>query len=142
MTVERAIGQLRSAEQRWTSALTQHRLAPPDAGYARRLRDLADACEQQHVAYQYAAGQGLGWDPPPTAAVLTLPHELDPSSGRRGPPELWARFDVAADDLRTALAGISLAAIARAFGELSNAARDLAQQLDAAAAASQARGST
>ncbi len=136
MTVERAIDQLRTAEQRWTIALSQHRLAPPDDGYPRRLRDLADACEQQHVAFEYAAAQGLGWNPPPAAAVLTLPHELDPSRGRRGPRELWTRFDLAADDLRHALAGISLAAIARAFGELSSVARDLAEQL--AAAASQA----
>ena len=130
MSVERAVGQLRSAEQRWSAALVQHRLAPPDAGYARRLRDLADACEQQQVAYQYAATQGLGWDPPPAAAVLNVPHELDPGSGRRGPRELWKRFDTAVEDLRTALAGISLAAIGRGFGELSLAARDLAQEVE------------
>ena len=44
--------------------------------------------------------------------------------------ELWQRFDTALDDLRTALAGISLAAIGRGFGELSLAARDLAQTVD------------
>ncbi len=138
MTVERAIGQLRTAEQRWNSALARHRLAPPDAGYARRLRDLADACEQQQVAYQYAAQQGLGWDPPPAASVLKVPHELDPSSGRRGPRELWERFDAAVQDLCDALAGISLAAIARAFGELSLAARELAQTDDATIGAADA----
>jgi len=126
----RAGARPRSAEQRWTAALVQHRIAPPDAGYARRLRDLADACEQQQVAYEYAATQDLGWDPPPVAAALNVPHELRTNSGRRGPRELWQRFDTAVDDLRTALAGISLAAIGRGFGELSLAARDLAQTVD------------
>jgi hypothetical protein len=129
MSVERAMDQLRNADRRWGSALAQHRLAPPDAGYPRRLRDLADACEQEQIAYEYASRQGLAWDPPASAAVLTLPHELAPNSGRRGPAELWQRFDLAADDLRSALGGISLAAIGRAFAELSFAARELAQAI-------------
>jgi hypothetical protein len=125
MSVERAVTQLRAAENRWGQALKQHRLAPPDDEFARRLRDFADACEQQQAAYSYAANAGLAWDPLPPASARRPPAELLPDSGRRGPTELWKRFDQAIEDLSKALEGISLAAIARVFGELSQAARHL-----------------
>jgi hypothetical protein len=125
MSAERAVTQLRAAETRWTSALRQHRLAPPDEGFSRRLRDFADACEQQQTAYAYAAQAGLGWDPLPPASERRPPAELLPDSGRRGPAELWARFDDAIEQLNTALQGISLQAIARVFGELADVARQL-----------------
>jgi hypothetical protein len=125
MSAERAITQLRAAETRWSSALRQHRLAPPDADFSRRLRDFADACEQQQAAYAYAAQAGLGWDPLPPAAARRPPHELTPESGRRGPEELWEQFDETIDRLNVALQGVSLQAIARVFGELSDIARQL-----------------
>jgi hypothetical protein len=124
MTLERAMSQLRLAEGSWQHALKQHRTAPPDAGYSRRLRELADACEQQQIAYDYGASQGLGWTPLPPAK-RPAPHELTPESGRPGPPELWQEFDQAIEDLSRALEGISIPAIARAFGEISRAARAL-----------------
>ena len=124
MTLDRAMTQLRVAEASWQNALKQHRMAPPDAGYSRRLRKLADACEQQEIAYDYAAKQGLGWNPLPPAK-RPAPHELSPESGRPGPPELWQEFDQAIEDLSRAFEGISVAAIARAFGEISRIARAL-----------------
>jgi len=133
-SVNEAISQLRVAEHSWNTALAQHRLAPPDAGYARRLRDLADACEQQQIAYGSAAAAGLGWTPLPPAKRRTPPHELRPDSGRRGPAGLWEKFDLAIDDLGRALEGISLPAIARAFGELSETARALSKTVDQAEA--------
>jgi hypothetical protein len=130
MSVERAMNQMRAAEGRWDAALRQHRLAPPDDRFSRRLRDFADACEQQQAAYGYAVTQGLGWTPLPPASARPLPHELSPDSGRRGPGELWERLDQANIDLNRALEGVSLQAIARAFGELS----EIAHQLSAAVA--------
>jgi len=47
---------------------------------------------------------------------------LRPGTGRRGPAELWARFDRAVASLNTAITGSSAAAVADAFGELSEAA--------------------
>lgn len=58
----------------------------------------------------------LGRPPPP---------ELRADSGRRGPTELWETFDVAWEDLSKALEGISLPAVARAFGELATIARQM-----------------
>ena len=57
---------------------------------------------------------------------------------RRGPAELWERFDATVADLGEALEGVALSAIARAFGELSDVARGLAaeiERLDSRAAA-------
>ena len=140
MSAERAITQLRASEGRWTSALREHRLAPPDADFSRRLRDFADACEQQQAAFSYAAQAGLGWDPLPPATARRPPHELTPESGRRGPQELWEQFDETIDRLNVALQGVSLQAIARVFGELSEIARQLSVAVAGEdAAASRAR---
>ena len=60
------------------------------------------------------------------AARRPAPPELRPDSGRRGPSELWAKFDTDWEDLGKALEGISLPAVARAFGELATVLRQLA----------------
>ena len=53
------------AEGRWQTAIEEHAQPPPDAGYARRLRALADAAAQEQAAYRYAQEQGFGWRPGP-----------------------------------------------------------------------------
>jgi hypothetical protein len=138
VTLDRAMNQLRIAERSWQTALRQHVTAPPDPGYPRRLRDLADACEEQQIAYDYAARQGLGWTPLPPAE-RPAPHELTPASGRPGPPELWTEFDQALEDLSRAFEGISIPAIARAFGEISLAARALSAAIAAGRGSASAR---
>jgi len=127
MSVDNAVTELRIAQDRWESALRAHLLAPPDAGYARRLRNFAQACEQQQTAYAHAAAAGLAWTPAPASETPEAPPELSPDSGRRGPPELWARFDSAIEDFGRALEGISLASISHAFGELGEITRALAR---------------
>jgi hypothetical protein len=124
MSVERAINNMNAADHTFRSALREHRVAPPDADFSRRLKKFADACESQQIACDYAAQEGLGWEPMP-AAKRPAPPELRPDSGRRGPAALWAQFDLAFEDLGTALEGISLPAIARAFGELATVSRQL-----------------
>lgn len=140
MSVDNAITELRIAEDRWNSALRDHRLAPPDAGYSRRLRNFAEACEQQQTAYAHAAAAGLAWAPLSASEVLEPPPELSADSGRRGPPELWARFDTAMEEFRSALTGISLISISHAFSELAEIARALSRAVaeeDAGAAINQ-----
>ena len=62
---------------------------------------------------------------------MQLSHELRPGArSRRGPAELWERFDAAVADLGEALEGVALSAIARAFGELSDVARELAGEIE------------
>ena len=62
----------------------------------------------------------------PGAEDAEPPYELRPGTGRRGPEELWARFDAAVDLLNHAIAGTSAADVAEAFGAISAVAASLA----------------
>ena len=62
-----------------------HKLAPPDAGFAPRLRALAEAAASEQVAWEHAHAAGLLWRPVPGAESAEPPYELRPGTGRRGP---------------------------------------------------------
>ena len=133
---------VRQAGNNWAQALRAHIMAPPDAGFAGRLRSLADAAASEQVAWEYAHGAGLQWRPVVGAETAQPPYELRPGTGRRGPPELWQRFDAAVAGLNRAITGTDAATVADAFGELSEAASELAEAVageDAAALQAPAR---
>jgi hypothetical protein len=134
-----ALEQVQLADERWGEALEASTEAPPDEGFARRVRAIANAAEQEAAALRHADQLGLAHRPHPGARNMQLSHELRPGArSRRGPAELWERFDAAVADLGEALEGVALSAIARAFGELSDVARELAgeiERLDARAGA-------
>ena len=134
-----ALEQVQLADQRWGDALDASVEAPPDDGFAQRVRAIANAAEQEAAALRHADMLGLAHRPHPGARNMQLSHELRPGArSRRGPVELWERFDDAVADLGEALEGVALSAIARAFGELSDVARELAteiERLDSRAAA-------
>jgi hypothetical protein len=126
-----AVEQVQLADERWGDALAASEDAPPDDDFARRVRSIANAAEQEAAALRYADRVGLGHRPHPGASGMQLSHELRPGARwRRGPPELWGRFDTAVAHLGDALEGVALSAIARAFGELSEVARDLADEIE------------
>ena len=134
-----ALEQVQLADQRWGDALEASVEAPPDEGFAQRVRAIANAAEQEAAALRHADMLGLAHRPHPGARNMQLSHELRPGArSRRGPVELWERFDAAVADLGEGLEGVALSAIARAFGELSDVARELAgeiERLDSRAAA-------
>jgi hypothetical protein len=129
VSVERAQEQLELAEGRWEDAVRGHAQPPPDAGFVRRLRALADAAAQEQAAYSYAADEGFGWRPGP---AWLPPRELRPAPWRDSlaPAEIWERFDDAIEALSRARTGLSVAAISRAFGELAAAAWELADAVE------------
>jgi hypothetical protein len=129
VSVERAKEQLELAEGRWKSAIGEHAQPPPDAGFARRLRALADAAAQERAAYRYAADEGFGWRPGP---AWLPPRELRPAPWRESlaTGEAWERFDFAVEGLSRARTGLSVTAISQAFRELSTAAFELADAVD------------
>jgi hypothetical protein len=133
---------VRQAGNDWADAMRAHKLAPPDAGFAPRLRALAAAAAREQVAWEHAHAAGLLWRPVPGAERAQPPYELRPGTGRRGPEALWQRFDAAVAGLNNAITGSDAAAVADAFGELSEAARELADVVGGqdAAATEQARG--
>jgi hypothetical protein len=131
MSLEAAIDRLRLAEADWTDALDAHLYAEPNPEFAQRLRVMADAAQRQQAAFEYAANERLAWDPlPHEPEGRPAPHELSPDSGRVGPPELWERFDQAFVAWDRSLEQTSIAEIAREFGELAAAARELADAVD------------
>ena len=118
-----------SAQQSWGEALAAHRLAPADAGFSARLAALASAASREAGACRAAAEAGFAW-PPHRAADSGPPYELRPESGRRGPPELWLRFDDAAGALSRAATGSDLLAVAKAYDHLANVAVELAAAVE------------
>jgi hypothetical protein len=133
---------VRRASDGWAEAMRAHKLAPPDPGFAQRLRNLADAAADEQVAWEHAHAAGLLWRPVPGAESASPPYELRPGTGRRGPAALWDRFDRAVATLNHAITGSSAAAVADAFGEFAEAAGALATAVareDEAAIASRSR---
>ena len=122
---------VRQASDGWAEAMRAHKLAPPDAGFSDRLRNLAEAAESESVAWEHAHAAGLQWRPVPGAENAAPPYELRPGTGRRGPGELWARFDATVAALNRAITGSSAAEVADAFGDLGAAAGVLADAVAA-----------
>lgn len=118
---------VRHAGNSWAKAMRAHKLAPPDSGFASRLKALAEAAASEQVAWEHAHAAGLLWRPIPGAEGAEPPYELRPGTGRRGPSPLWSRFDVAVAALNRAITGSDAATVAEAFGELAEAAEDLAE---------------
>ena len=116
----RAQAAFRAAQARWREALEAHQLAPPDAGFGARLAALSEAASAE------AEAAGFGW-PPHRATGSAPPYELRPDSRRRGPEELWRRFDAAAADLSRVAGGTDILAVGDAYAELGEAAGELAQ---------------
>jgi hypothetical protein len=118
---------VRQASNDWAEAMRAHKLAPPDLGFASRLAALAEAAATEQVAWEHAHAAGLIWRPIPGAEGTEPPYELRAGTGRRGPRELWDRFDSSVATLNEAISGPDAAAVADAFGEMSEAARALAE---------------
>jgi hypothetical protein len=117
---------VRLAADDWAAAMRAHKLAPPDLGFAQRLRGLAEAAANEQVAWEYAHSVGLQWRPVPGAENSAPPYELRAGTGRRGPQALWERFDGAVAALNRAISGADAATVADAFGEFAETAGALA----------------
>jgi hypothetical protein len=131
MDPEAAREEFRRAARRWRDALLVSVEAPPDAGFPRRVREIATAANQQSAAFELLATQRLGWKPRPGAQAMELSYELRPGApSRPGSEELWERFDDAVRALGDAYEGISLPEIARAFAALAKIGHEIADELE------------
>ena len=120
------------ARTSWSSAMRAHEQAPPDPGFRDRLRSLAQAAAAMGDAHGRALQAGLAWRPVADSERARPPYELRPGTGRRGPDELWTRFDAAVRQLNQAGAGDNLADIVGAYAAVAQAASQLADALQAA----------
>ena len=124
-----AWGAVREAQSAWAGAMRSHELAPPDAGFRDRLRALSKAADAMRATHARALEAGLAWSPVEGSERARPPYELRPGTGRRGPAELWTRFDAAVERLNQAGAGASLADLVAAYAGLAEAAEALADAL-------------
>jgi hypothetical protein len=122
----------RSAQEAWAGAMRTHALAPPDTGFRDRLRSLADAASAMRDAHARALESGLAWRPIKDSEHARPPYELRPGTSRRGPDELWTRFDEAVAQLNEAGARDNLADVVAGYAAVSETARALADALEAA----------
>ena len=76
---------VRQAGNDWAEAMRAHKLAPPDAGFAARLRALSDAAGREQVAWEHAHAAGLMWRPIPGAENAEPPYELRAGDGAPRP---------------------------------------------------------
>jgi hypothetical protein len=118
------------ASSGWALAMRAHVVAPPDGGFAGRLRSLSQAAATEQLAWERADAAGMMWRPVPGAETAEPPYELRAGTGRRGPEELWTRFDRSVTTLNRAITGSSAVAVADAFGVMSDAAADLADAVE------------
>ena len=120
------------ARASWSGAMRAHEQAPPDPGFRDRLRTLAQAAAAMRDAHARALDAGLAWRPVAGSERARPPYELWPGTGRRGPAELWTRFDDAVHQVNLAGAGDNLSDVVDAYAALAQAASELADALQAA----------
>lgn len=120
------------ADQRWRAAIEESAFAPPDDGFAERLRSIsAAATAEAAVLADAATSSQLRWSPSPGGnATKRLSYELRPGGNRPGPGELWDRFDQVVAELVRAQAGTDFAAIAAGFRTLGDLLAKLAAAVD------------
>lgn len=116
------------ARRAWREALKAHVLAPPDPEFSARLAALAAAASQRAASCEAAYKDGFEW--PAARGGAKPPYELQPGSGRRGPEQLWARFDEAVAELDRVSEGRSMRAVGRAYAELAKVAAQLADAVE------------
>lgn len=113
----------------WASAVQSHKLAPPDLGFAGRLAALSEGASEAARVCRAADAAGFEW-PPARKADSEPPYELRPGTGRRGPEDLWLRFDQAITRLGTMAAGTDMLAVAESYEALAEITTQLAQAVE------------
>ena len=137
-TDEQILSDFKEGIATWAGAVEAHKQAPPDQNFAQRLAALGKGASEAARVCRDAAAAGFQW-PPARKADSEPPYELRPGTGRRGPQELWQRFDQAITRLGTMAAGEAMLEVARAYEELAAIAGELAQAVKAEDRASRPR---
>jgi excisionase family DNA binding protein len=110
---------LQVADEAWDGAQAASESAPPDSGFPRRVRALAEACERQaNLLSNGARTEGVAWTPLADRRHMILSHELRPGANRPGPAELWDEFDRAVQRLGIAMEGTVMYVVAFQYRDL------------------------
>jgi excisionase family DNA binding protein len=119
------------AAYEWEIALEQSRMAPPDARFASRIRQIALAASRRAAAIRECIeDQSFVWKPIPDSNRMTLSYELRPGGVRPGPKDAWDRIDRVVSRLGIALEGDSGSAVASALRDLASAMTGVADAIE------------
>jgi excisionase family DNA binding protein len=119
------------AAYEWEIALEQSRMAPPDARFVSRIRQIAQAASRRAAAIRECMDDpGVVWKPIPDSAGMTLSYELRPGGVRPGPKDAWDRVDRVVTRLGIALEGDSGSAVASALRDLASALTGVADAIE------------
>ena len=128
--MQQILEELQLADEAWESAQAASENAPPDPGFAHRVRALAEACERQATSLSEAARiEGFAWTPLPDHRDMILSHELRPGANRPGPAKLWDEFDRTVQRLGIAMEGSVMYAVAFQYRELAAVMHKIADLL-------------
>ena len=128
--MEEIIKGLQLADEVWQDAQAASENAPPDPGFAYRVRAIAEACEYQAAWLLKAAQtQGFEWTPIPDRRRMALSHELRPGANRPGPPALWVEFDRAVQRLGIAMEGRLMYDVAWQYRDLAVVMHEIGDEL-------------
>ena len=89
---EQILSDFKDGMASWAGAVQAHKQAPPDLSFSVRLAALAKGASEAAQVCRAADVAGFEW-PPARKADSEPPYELRPGTGRRGPEDLWRRFD-------------------------------------------------
>jgi excisionase family DNA binding protein len=119
------------ASYEWEIALEQSRMAPPDARFASRIRQIAQAASRRAAAIRECMEDpGFVWKAIPDSAGMTLSYELRPGGARPGAKDAWDRVDRVVTRLGIALEGDAGSAVASALRDLASAMTGVADAIE------------
>jgi excisionase family DNA binding protein len=122
-----AIKGMQEAEAVFDQAVQASDNAPPDPGFADRIRAVAEASLQRSAALSAAARiPGFRWTPISDPIAPIRSHELRPGGNRPGPPAAWRQYDMAVERLTIAVQGNLLDLVADEFREIGWALNEIA----------------
>lgn len=129
-----AVMGMQEAATEWDAAIDASENAPPDPGFARRLRAIAKASEKQAASLRRAGAiPGFAWTPLPETEEMILSHELRPGGNRPGPSHMWQIFDMTVERLAVAMQGNHISLVRDEYVELASILTDIADALEQSA---------
>jgi excisionase family DNA binding protein len=132
--VRAALKEMQEAEAAFASAVEASNDAPPDPGFPRRIRAVANASLQQAEALSRASSiPGFRWTPMPDPGPVIRSHELRPGANRPGPPHMWQSYDMAVERLSIAAQGNVISLVADEFREIGSVLAQIAEALEPSA---------
>jgi excisionase family DNA binding protein len=132
--IRAAIKEMQEAEAVFETAVQASNNAPPDPGFPRRIRAVAEASLQQAEALSRASLiPGFRWTPVSDPHPVIRSHELRPGGNRPGPPLKWQSYDMAVERLSIAAQGNVISLVADEFREIGWVLNEIADALEPSA---------